>query len=1115
MNALRLVPLLVLLLPAIASAQPLTEDPDDPVLAAMVAELARAEAELGGLDEPPYYVALQVIEVRRATIHGEEGGLQGYRPGRGRTIQADVRVGSPELDSTHPLREATWDEPPPPGRELGLAEDPEVLRREIWREIDARYRVAQDRWQRVLADRQVLVEEEASWDLAPASPEVELHPVATLDGVDLAVWEDAARRASAVFAGSSITHDPTVSISGEAETRWFVSTEGHRLREGATRFRASVRADSLADDGTVLSLFEAWDSARPDGLPDGDELVETVTALEVELRELRDAPEEEPYQGPAILSGRAAAVFFHEIFGHRVEGHRLKRVDDAQTFRNRVGEAILPPFLSVYDDPTLPALGDQDLRGFYRFDDEGVRAERVTLVRDGVLEGFLESRSPVGEAGRSNAHGRRQAGHDVVTRQGNLLIEASESVDAGTLRARLIEEVRAAGLEHGLYIEDIEGGFTFTDRDLPNAFQIDVVSARRVYADGRPDEVVRGLDLIGTPLQTFAQIVAAGPEQEVFNGTCGAESGWVPVSAAAPALLVRQLETQRKLKAQSKPPLTSPPVATDLPEAATGSDLLLDALVAGADRAAAELRLEDADGPAWVTVIADDRDTARVAAEFGELRRETGLHKRPARVEVVVGTLELNSSRIEGGAVATLPEAVRKPVLVVDDAPVALARDLWLTTDESYKSAVTRLALKAAARRGMGGEPPPPDLVASEVVVDLDMSPVSPVDRDRLREIALTASARLTELGGTLRAGQVIAGETQGRLYQVGTAGTRIVQPRGHAAVYAYADVITEQGVRLFDRRQWVARTAADLPPTEEIADAVERMGHSLLWRADATAVDYYEGPVVFEGEAAADLFRYLLPSELRGTPPTPEAGRTYQQQVRGGARLGRRVLPRGWSVVDDPADVPEGLAGGHRYDMEGQSSRAVSLVEDGYVRGFVMSRVPRRDLAGSTGHAWGDVHGSELGARLSSWTVRPGRLVPSRRFDREVQALRRAADQPAVLVIRRMEQGWEGDLPLPTDAVWRFPDGAEVPVLSLELQGIDRRTLRGIVAASGGMQTFPYLAPKEVWGRAGTTSGLPMVVRAPVRVVIGDLEAAFPGTSEERPSYEMPPLGEAPPEQR
>jgi TldD protein len=1107
------IALLAILLAAPAWAQERDDDPGDAVLQAMLAELARASEELSIYGaEAPYHVGLQVIETHRVGIHGEEGGLQGYRPSSSRVVHADVRVGGPNLDSTHPLRDVGWDEPPPPGRELGNGDDPEVLQREIWREIEARYRVAQERWQRVLADQQVLVAEEQSWDLAPVEPEQELGEPADLAGVDLAAWEDAARRASAVFASSDLTQDPVVSLSGEAETRWFVSTEGHALREGRSRFRTSIRVDTLADDGTMIQLFEAWDAADAAGLPDADTLVAEATALQGRLVALRDAPEQEPYQGPAVLAGRAAAVFFHEIFGHRVEGHRLKRVDDAQTFRNQVGEAILPDFLSVYDDPTVAALGGQDLRGHYGFDDEGVRAERVTLVRDGVLVGFLESRSPVGEAGRSNAHGRRQAGNDVVTRQGNLIIEASATIDDDELRGRLIAAARADGLPYGLVIDDIEGGFTFTDRDIPNAFQIDVVAARRVYVDGRPDEMVRGIDLIGTPLQTFSKIVAAGPTPEVFNGTCGAESGWVPVSAAAPALLIGQVETQRAFKGQARPPLLAPPVGDALPtEAADGSDLLLATMEAEAARSLAELRIEDADPPSRVAVAVHDKDDYRVSADFGHVRRESGSEGRPTRVEVVVGDDAQNSSRIEGGAVATLPDALKKPVVVVDDVPAGIARDLWITADASYKAAVQRIALKRAVQRSMGGEAPPPDWTAAEPVSAVDLSPIPAVDRALLRRIATEASARLRPLGGSLRAGQVIAGEIQGRVYVVDTDGMRIVQPEGHAAVYAYADIVREDGVRLFDRRQWVARTAAELPSPEVIADAVEEMGTTLVIRAASQAVDYYEGPVVFEGEAAADLFRYLLPNEVRGTPPSPEAGRTYQQQTRGGPRIGRRVLPRGWTVVDDPSAVGEGMAGGYAYDREGVPAQAVELVDDGYVRDLAMTRVPRRGRVGSNGHARGAVQ-RDWGARLSSWTVKPKRLVGANRFEREVAALRRAAGQPAVLVVRRMEQGWEGDLPLPTEAVWRFPDGREIPVLALEFQGVDRRTLRAIVAATGGMQTRAYLAPWTVWGRAGTVDGLPMVLTAPGQVVVGELEAVFPGTTEERPRLPMPAIGPAAP---
>ena len=1104
--SLLLIPLAVVALAMPVAVAEEADGADDPVLVAMEAELARAVEALGALDPAPYYIALQTVEVRGIDISGEEGGLQGYRPTRWRMIHADVRVGSPELDSTHPLRDLSWDGGTAPGRELATGTDPVVLQRGIWREIEAGYRTAVDRWQQVQTDQQVLVDEEASFDLAPAEAIVELHPPALLDDAPVTAWEDAARRASAVFADSDIVLDPYVSISAEAETRWFVSTDGHRLREGSKRFRAAVSADTLADDGTTLAVFDAWDSADPHGLPDGAALEAGAKAIEAQLRLLREAPDQEPYTGPAILSGRAAAVFFHEIFGHRVEGHRLKQVTDAQTFLDQVGQPILPSFLSVADDPTIANLAGVDLRGHYLFDDQGVRAERVTLVQDGILEGFLESRSPV-KGGRSNAHGRRQAGHAVVTRQGNLIIEAAEQVTDEQLRDQLRALARAEGLEYALNVDDIEGGFTFTDRDIPNAFQINVVEGRRVYVDGRPDELVRGVDLIGTPLQTFARIVAAGPTPEVFNGTCGAESGWVPVSATAPALLIEQIETQRKFKGQTKPPLMTPPPNVPPPSAATGSDALMDAVVAGLDRATSGLRLEDAPAPAWAAAAVFDGDQVTVSADLGTLRRVSGTPGRPGRVEIVVGDVDLNSSRIDGGAMA-VPESVATPRFVLGDHPTAIARDLWLSTDDSYKNAVGRLALKAAARRSQAGDPPPPDWTDADPVVFFDETPVPAVDEALLTHIVMTASARLRDLGGGLRAGQVYAGERQGRMYIADTVGTRIVEAEGHAAIYAYADIVREDGVRLFDRLSWVARSAADLPSADAIADEVEAMGITLLARSRAPAVGYYEGPVVFEGEAAADLFRYLLPPEVRGTPPVPEAGSSYQAQTRGGPRLGRRVLPRGWSVTDDPTSVPAGLAGGYRYDREGVAARSVEVITDGYVRNFLMTRVPRRDAVGSNGHARGFVQG-EWGSRLSSWMVKPRKLLGVRAFEREVQSLRRAAGQPAVLVVQRMEQGWEGDLPSPTAAVWRFPNGDEQPVLGLEFQGVDRRTMRAITAASGGMQVVPYLAPASPWSRAPTVAGIPMVVTAPGRVVVSEIEAVFAGAVADRPTYPMPSLGE------
>ena len=1065
----------------------------DPVLQAMETELARATLALSAQEQPAYFIGLEAIEIRTLRIHGEEGGLQGYGPNDTRWIHADVRVGAANLDSTHPLRDFGWDDAPPAGREMGLGDDPEVLQAAVWREVDSRYRVAADRYQRVLSDQQLLVEEELGPDLSPEDAGEHLGEIASLGSIDLQEWEATAREASAVFGTSDVTFDAGVTMIAEAETRWFVSTEGHRLRHGAVRLRVVVQGDTLAEDGDGMVIGRTFDAATPEGLPSRQEIVAAAREVQETLQTLRNVPLQEPYRGPAILSGRASAVFFHEIFGHRVEGHRLRLVDDAQTFRQQVGQPILPTFLSVIDDPTRARLQDEDLRGHYLFDDQGVKAQPAVLVREGVLEGFLESRSPV-QSAVSNGHGRRQAGNDVVTRQGNLIVEAAKTVDEATLRKKLLSEARAQGLDYGLIVDDIEGGFTFTGRDIPNAFQIDVIEARRLYVDGRPDELVRGIDMIGTPLQTFARILAAGPTPAVFNGTCGAESGWVPVSAASPALLVQQIETQRKVQGQDRQPILGPPR-----EIAVADDPLVDTLVAMAERAKS-LRLDELAAPSRVTIAVRDGDVYTAAADRGSALRSVGNPGRPARVEVVVEEDGISSARIDAGGIATLPDAISTPRLVLDDEPLALARDLWVSADSAYKSALQRLAFKRAAL-ARTGDTIGADWTAAPAIVWSDPSVPAPFDRAGLDELARTVSAPLKGIEG-LTLGHVQAAETQGRDYLVDTDGMRLAQSDGYAAVQARAELLRPDGMALHDELFWVARRGSELPSTAALAEMTRRMGLDLAARATAASMPWYEGPVVFEGQAAADVFRYLLPGQLRGTPPEPSGDREFQAALRGGPRLGRRVLPPGWSAHDDPRTVPSSLPGGYRYDREGVAAQRVDLVDDGRVRDFVMSRVPRGDR-GSNGHARGGVQGRWT-ARLSAWTVAPKKLLSAPAFDRKVRAVVRATGVDRVLVVRRLERGWAGGLPRPTHAVWQFADGREEPVLALEFQSVDRRTLREVVAASG-TQVHAYLASRSGHGRAGGVSGLPVVLTAPERILIEEMEAVEPGPEQEPPAYPAP----------
>jgi TldD protein len=308
-----------------------------------------------------------------------------------------------------------------------------------------------------------------------------------------------------------------------------------------------------------LLRVETFQAPSASGLPAEAELMAKVDKMADDLAALRKAPVAEPYDGPALLSGRAAAVFFHEVLGHRLEGHRQRDEDEGQTFTKKVGQEVLPTFLSVTDDPTVREMEGMKLAGNYDFDSEGTPAQRVEVIKDGVLKNFLMSRMPVKNFSQSNGHGRNQPGLMPTGRQGNLIVSSTRSVPENELRKKLIEEVKKQGKPYGLYFDDIQGGFTLTTRALPQAFQVLPVIVYKIYADGRPDELVRGVDIVGTPLAALTRIMMTGDKEHVFNGVCGAESGQVPVSAVAPAMLFSEMEVQKRAHEHERAPILPPP----------------------------------------------------------------------------------------------------------------------------------------------------------------------------------------------------------------------------------------------------------------------------------------------------------------------------------------------------------------------------------------------------------------------------------------------------------------------------------------------------------------------------------------------------------------------------
>lgn len=521
------------------------------------ADLARASSTFATRADKPHHIAVALREERTVSVATRSGTLIHAEDETTRWLDVDLRVGTPELDSTHPLRGFSAMTGDTRRRVRVPTDDGYALRHALARELDVRYREAAEHLVVLRANRNVRVEEEASApDFEPRAPVTATRDVPELV-VDRQAWVDRLSAASARADRSADVHDHDLQLQAERVVVHQLDTEGTRLQHGRVHARLSIRLGTTAADGDQVEVFDAIDVHDPADLP--TDLGPWVDRAVARLEALRRAPRAEPFSGPVMLEGRAAGVFFHEVLGHRVEGHRQKREDEGQTFADHIGQRILPPWLDVVDDPTVKRAAGVDLNGHYAFDDEGVPPSPAVLVDDGVFEGFLMSRSPLPDVPHTNGHGRRSPGNAPLARMGNTLVTARQTMTHAQLRSALLDLVRAQGLPYGMIVEDIEGGFALTGRTMPNAFNIRAVASWRVYADGRPDELVRGIDLVGTPFVAFANLVAASDTPEVFNGTCGAESGWVPVSAVAPALLFDRLEFQLKEKGQDRPPLLPKP----------------------------------------------------------------------------------------------------------------------------------------------------------------------------------------------------------------------------------------------------------------------------------------------------------------------------------------------------------------------------------------------------------------------------------------------------------------------------------------------------------------------------------------------------------------------------
>ncbi len=545
-------------------------------------------------------------------------------------------------------------------------------------------------------------------------------------------------------------------------------------------------------------------------------------------------------------------------------------------------------------------------------------------------------------------------------------------------------------------------------------------------------------------------------------------------------------------------------------------NVLSQSMRAELNRALTELQLPDQPKPYLVSVEVIDGDVVTSTAQFGAITSHDHGPYRNARVEVRVGDYQFDSSNFT--ASLGVPDGVVSRPLPDEDIDVAVRRELWLALDQAYKGATQQLAAKRAARTARQRE-----------YLD-DLSPIDPVDQppasvpdvdgEHMRALVGALSGALVQYPSLEDAGAI------GRDWQ----GQRVIQSSenisawlrtGHAVVRVAAAARAEDGAIVRDARWWVARTASDLPDQTVMIREVEEMAAWVMTARNAEVEDDYMGPVLFEEPAAIELFRQLLQPQVCGTPPPETAPDPYMDDASSAphTRLGRRLLPGGWTVIDDARAWPD-AAGGYTHDFEGVPPQRVTLVDDGVVRQLLMSRVPRKGIERSTGH------GRSLGnarreAMPTAIQITPARTRSAKALRRAALSMARQAGLPYVLVIRRLippamsdefQVAFTGEGPLPglttpIEAYRLYPDGRQQVVRNLGFVGVDRRALRDIAAAGKPGIPVDVMDSPGRTGRfsIGAAGGLPATWSAP-SILISELELRGRAGGESR-AVPAPPM--------
>lgn len=519
----------------------------DQLMNILKSELTREFNVLNKQEYPAYYMEYKAIEQKSISISSNFGSTILASIDSARQFSTSVRVGSYQLDNTHSISDYNYSNSYTTVAQLPWGYDAHRLNVEMWQATNDEYYSAVDSYKQVLEEKDNIDFKNDMADFSSSDPVYyyEQPQPGFINADLLELWKKQANELTDLFTADTTNMIATALFSAYEMREYTATTEDQFIVQNKRFCNFTLVAAARATDDQPVYNMLSFTANSPAEMASFEEIkAETIKLIQL-LKDLKNAPLAEPYGGPALLSPQASGVFFHEIFGHRVEGHRLAEDSDSHTFKDKLGKQVLPKYIDVTFDPTIKEYNGKFLTGYYVYDDQGVKSQKVNVVQKGILKDFLMSRRPVESLGKSNGHGRAMFGATAVSRQSNMIVSADKTFSEEELRKKLINECKRQHKEYGLYFKQVTGGLTLNSVYSANVFTVFPTEIYRIYTDGRPDELIRQVSLIGTPLTMFSEIEAAGNNPELFAGICGAESGSVPVTIVSPSFFVKKIETQR------------------------------------------------------------------------------------------------------------------------------------------------------------------------------------------------------------------------------------------------------------------------------------------------------------------------------------------------------------------------------------------------------------------------------------------------------------------------------------------------------------------------------------------------------------------------------------------